>query len=655
MPVSIAPAIRPFAEKGLLLRATRPYLCRREGNEMRFVGAIWKLLVGIKDLLVLVFMLMFFALIYAGLSARPAPIGEGVLALDLDGVIVEQPQRVDPFAELAGVGPMTREHAARDLVAALREARDDERIKAVALDLDGFLGGGQAGLKGVAQALDEVRKSGKPVIAYATGYGDDAYQLAAHASEIWLPELGAVAVAGPGGNNLYFAGLLEKLGVTANVYRVGTYKSAVEPFTRSDMSPEARENAQALGDALLETWTEDVGRARPQARAGIAAILADPVAALTASGRTMSRAALDLKLVDRIGERRAFEQRLAGLGGEGEDGRGFKAVKLAPYVRHANDGPDGPIGVVTIAGEIVDGKAGPGTAGGETIARAIEKGVEKGNLKALVVRVDSPGGSALASERIRQALLAAKAEDLPVVVSMGSVAASGGYWVTTPADFIYAEPSTITGSIGVFGLLPSFEGSLAKLGIGADGIKTSPLSGEPDLLKGPSDTADALIQAGVNQIYARFLGIVAEGRRKSPAEIDRIGQGRVWDGGTARQLGLVDGFGDMDEAIAKAAELARLDEDQRGLTYLEEGPDAWEGLLAGLAEGDEEESVPADAFAGLSPAPQALIVRALADLERIVAGPSIQARCLDCPPTPRALPARANAGGWREWLLALLT
>ena len=176
----------------------------------------------------------------------------------------------------------------------------------------------------------------------------------------------------------------------------------------------------------------------------------------------------------------------------------------------------GPIGVVTIAGEIVDGKAGPGRAGGETIARAIEKGLAKKNLKALVVRVDSPGGSAMASERIRQALLAAKEKKIPVVVSMGNVAASGGYWVATPGDYVFAEPSTITGSIGVFGVLPSFEGTLAKLGVGADGIKTTPLSGEPDLLKGPSDAADALIQAGVEQVYRKFLAIVAEARRKTP-------------------------------------------------------------------------------------------------------------------------------------------
>ena len=621
---------------------------------MRFVGAVWKLLVGIKDALVLLFMLLFFGLLYALLSARPAALGEGVLAMDLDGVIVEQASVPDPLAALAGAGNITREFSRRDIIAVLDEAKEDDRIKAVALDLDGFLGGGQAALTSVGEKLDEVRKSGKPVIAFATGYTDDRYQLAAHASEIWMPPMGAIAVAGPGGNNLYFKGLLDKLGVTANIYRVGTYKSAVEPFTRNDMSPEARQNAQALGDALLETWREDVARGRPVATPGLSRMQADPVGVANAAGGDLARAALSLKLVDKLGERRAYEARLAELGGRDErSGQPYKRIKLADYRDIAVRDDKGPIGVVTVAGEIVDGKAGPGTAGGETIARAIEKGLAKDDLKAIVVRVDSPGGSVMASERIRQALLAAKAKKLPVVVSMGSVAASGGYWVAMPGDFIFAEPSTITGSIGVFGVLPSFEGTLTKLGVGADGIKTTPLSGEPDLLNGPSEAADALVQAGVEQVYRKFLMIVSESRRKSPAAVDRIAQGRVWDGGTARQLGLVDGFGGMEEAVAKAAELAKLGEDERGLTYLEREPDFTDTLLATFVGEDEDmQEAPADALATLAPAPEALLARALAEVRAILTGPTIQARCLACPPA--AGPARLNRED-RGWLARLLS
>jgi protease-4 len=237
----------------------------------------------------------------------------------------------------------------------------------------------------------------------------------------------------------------------------------------------------------------------------------------------------------------------------------------------------------------------------------------------------------LASERIRQALLDAKSKKIPIVVSMGSVAASGGYWVSTPANFIYAEPSTITGSIGVFGVIPSFEGTLQKLGIGADGVKTTPLSGEPDLFKGPSPEASQLIQNGVNAMYARFLNVVAAARHKTPQQVDQIAQGRVWDGGTAHQLGLVDGFGGMPEAIAKAAELARLGDD-RGVTYLEP-PVSWkEQLLQTLADqgNDDEDTSSQDAFASLARRPQVELAAMLAEVRSILAGPSIQARCLEC-------------------------
>ncbi|HET7817596.1 MAG TPA: S49 family peptidase, partial [Sphingomicrobium sp.] len=313
---------------------------------------------------------------------------------------------------------------------------------------------------------------------------------------------------------------------------------------------------------------------------------------------------------------------------------------------------EGPIGVVTVAGMIVDGKAPAGTAGGDTIAQLIEKGVASERLKALVVRVDSPGGSVLASERIRQAMLAAKRQDLPVVVSMGNVAASGGYWIATPADFIFAEPSTVTGSIGVFGILPSFEGTRQKLGLGADGIKTTPLSGEPDLLNGPSPEAEQLLQASVESIYRRFLGIVAQSRRKSPAQIDAIAQGRVWDGGTARQLGLVDGFGGMEEAIAKAAELAKLG-DERGVTYLERPATFKEEVIDMLAKDERDGgTAPADAFA-LFGRGEARLAQALADLRSVLSGPAIQVRCLECPAAAPATLAKRDLGfleALKAWL-----
>ena len=597
---------------------------------MRLVRAIWKLLVGVKDALVLLLLLLFFGGIYTALSARTPAVHDGVLTVALNGSVVEQAAKPSTTAILSGQGSRLHQFALRDLVAALDAARSDDRVKAVALDLDGFIGGGQAAMTDLGAAISRVKASGKPVLAYATGYTDHSYQLAAHASEIWLNPLGTVAIAGPGAQNLYYKGLLDKIGVTANVYRVGTYKSAVEPFIRSDMSPEARQAAQALGDVMLQDWREDVLRARPRAK--VDAYLKDEPGAVAAAGGDLAIAARTAGLVDQIADRRMFEARLAKLGGEdGKAKAGYRTIRLDSYIKDKVDqSPRGPIGIVTIAGTIVDGKAPLGTAGGDSIADAIRKGVADDGVKALVVRIDSPGGSVLASERIRQALLTAKEKKLPIVVSMGSVAASGGYWVSTPGDYVFAEPSTITGSIGVFGILPSFQGTLQKLGVGADGIRTTPLSGQPDLYHGPSPAAGQLIQAGVNSIYARFLGIVGAARHKAPADVDKIAQGRVWDGGTAHQLGLVDGFGGMDAAIAKAAALAHLG-NERGVRYLERPASFREGLMAVLA-GSDDESGTTDAYAALAPTPASEIERALAEVQQILSGPSIQARCLECGP-----------------------
>lgn len=620
---------------------------------MRVLKGIWALLVGIKDALVLLFMILFFAALYALLSARPAPaVADGVLLLDLRGGLVEQPAEEDPFA-LAGGTSTPRPFALRDVRAALAKAKDDSRVKAVALDLDGF-SAGQTAISELGDSILELKRSGKPVLAYATGYSDDAYLLAAHAGEVWLNPMGLVQLTGPGGNNLYFAGLLDKLGVTANVYRVGTYKSAVEPFTRSDMSPEARANAEALAGSLFESWRDDVRKARPQAN--VEAALRAPVQLVRASGGDFAAAAVRARLVDKVGEKRAFEARLAELGGEDLKARGgYKRIRLDRYIAAEvqRESSDGPIGVVTVAGTIVDGRAPLGTAAGDSIAEAIEKGLRDDKIKALVVRIDSPGGSALASERIRQALLQARAKEIPVVASMGNVAASGGYWVASGAQHIIAEPSTITGSIGVFGILPSFQGSLQKLGINADGVKTTPLSGEPDLLKGPSPEAGQLIQLGVESIYGKFLRIVGEARRKSPQQVDAIGQGRVWTGGQARQIGLVDQFGGMDEAIAKAAELAGLDEDDRAITYLDRKK-SWRSELAGLLREDdsaEEE----DPFASLRARPDALAAAALNEIELLVSGPTIQARCLTCGPAGPLPASRERPAGWFARLLTLLS
>ncbi|PZU10844.1 signal peptide peptidase SppA [Sphingomonas sp.] len=615
---------------------------------MRVLKGFWRLLVGIKDALVLLLMLLFFAILFAALSVRPNPAlpGAGALVLKLDGAIVEQPADADPVAVLSGNGPATREYRLRDVIRALRVAATDAQVKAVVLDLDRFTGGGQAALAETGEAIDTVRSAGKPVLVYATGYADDGYQLAAHASEVWLNPLGAIFLSGPGGSRLYYKGLLDKLGVTAHLYRVGRFKSAGEPYIRADQSPEARAANQALADSLWARWGEDVSKARPKAR--LAPYISDPAGALERAGNDTGKAALDAGLVDRLGDRIAFGKRVAQLAGAPTSGKSgdYQSLPLDRYLAAHPEAAAGRVGVVTIAGEIVDGERGPGTAGGETIARLLTDELAKKRIKALVVRVDSPGGSVTGSERIRSAILEAKAQGIPIVVSMGSVAASGGYWVSTPGQAVFADPATITGSIGVFALIPTFEGTLAKLGLTADGVATTPLSGQPDVYKGTSPTIDRLIQGSITSTYARFMTIVGAARHMTPAHVDEIGQGHVWAGGTARQLGLVDRFGGLDDAIAFAATAAKLSGGDARPRWIERDPNPYKALLRDWAERrpDRDTDAVTDPLARIARAPQTTALRALADAGSILSGPVVQVRCLECGGAEsRAEPATVRA------------
>ncbi len=604
---------------------------------MKLVRGAWKILVGIKDFLVLVLMLLFFAGLFAALSYKPnkAAVTDGALVVALDGTLVEQAEEADPFARLGG-GEVTKQHQLRDVLRALDTARTDNRVKAVVLDLDRFMGGYPAAVTEVAEAIGKVRASGKKVLAYATGYSDDSYALAANASEIWVNPLGGTLFAGPGGTQLYYKGLMDKLGVNAHVYKVGKFKSAVEPYIRSDMSPEARAANDALYGALFAQWREGVAKARPKAR--IADYIAKPDEVVAGARGDIAASNLAYGLVDKAGDRLAFGKRVAEIAGApaGKPAGSFKAIKLADWIA-ANPvarGGEG-IGVITVAGEIVDGKAGPGRAGGDSVTSLLLKGLAEKKLKALVVRVDSPGGSAMASEQIRQAILQAKAQGLPVVVSMGSLAASGGYWVATAGDTIFAEPSTITGSIGIFGVIPSFENSLAKIGVTSDGVRTTPLSGQPDVMGGINPVTDRILQAAIEAGYGRFVNLVAQARKLTPQRVDEIGQGRVWIGGVAHQLKLVDRFGGIDAAIAEAAKRAKLDPAKVHPVYLEKPPSAWMQFAASLAGGEDEDEwadqpAGADLYGRIAQERRALLGQALGDARRLALGGSVQARCLEC-------------------------
>ncbi len=604
---------------------------------MKLVRGAWKVLVGIKDGLVLIAMLLFFGLLFAGLSARPsATVKDGALLLDLNGSIVEQPSEPDGFAAAMGdSGP--RQFRLRDVVRALDAARDDARVKAVVIDLDRFAGGYPAAVGEVASAVGRVKAAGKPVLVYSTGYMDAGYMIAANASEVWQHPMGGTLFSGPGGNRLYYKGLADKLGVNVHVYRVGKYKSFVEPYTRTDQSPEAAEAQRALQGALFGQWQEAIAKARPKAK--IQPFLASPDQAIVAVKGDIAQANLASGIVDKLGDRLAFGKRVAEIAGTdtSKPVGNFNTIKYANWLQ-AHPLPTGgeAIGVLTVAGEIVDGKGPAGTAAGTTIAEAMLKGLKDKKLKALVVRVDSPGGSALASEEIRNAVLTAKAQGLPVVVSMGSLAASGGYWVSTPGDVIFAEPNTITGSIGIFGLLPTFENSLAKIGVTSDGEKTTPLSGQPDITGGTTPELDRLLQASIEHGYMQFLSRVAASRKMTVQRVDEIGQGRVWDGGTARQLGLVDRFGGLNDALAEAAKRAKLPADGWHAVYLEKEPGWFGKLVQDYNDSGDDTTDQAfsgsgtDLFARIAMERRAVAAQALGDVRRLATSSSVQARCLEC-------------------------
>lgn len=625
---------------------------------MSFVGKVWAILVGIKDGLVLLFMLLFFVALFGILSARPNPgqVRDGALLIDMSGIVVEEKSQIDPIQAILSRSVPVGETRARDVVRALDAAATDNRVKAVVLDLTTFLGGGQVHLKEIGAAMDRVRKAKKPVLTYGKGYADDHMLLAAHASEVWLDPIGVAVISGPGRNNLYFAGLLEKLSVNARVYRVGEYKAAVEPWSRSAMSEEARANIGGLYGALWEEYKANVTTARPKLQ--LARVTGDPAAWIASSGGDMAEAALAAGMVDRLGDKAQFGARVAELAGKdpwSEKPGSYAASDLSAYLADLGQERSGKkIGVITIAGEIVDGDAGPGVAGGTRIADLLDEALDD-DLAGLVVRVDSPGGSVTASEEIRRAIQRYRDRKIPVAVSMANMAASGGYWVSTPAERIFAEPETVTGSIGVFAVVPTFEQTAARLGVTSDGYRTTPLSGQPDFIGGFTPAMDTLMQTTIGGTYKDFLGLVSKSRRMPVDRVDAVAQGQVWDGGTARQNGLVDAFGGLPDALAWVAERAGAKDGEWHAVYLGAGTDNYDSLIRRLVTSEAGARAPAinngDLFAMTAMRSEGLGARLARDAERLLGTRGVQAFCVECPGAPAAPQAPAARP---EGMLALL-
>lgn len=528
----------------------------------------WGFLVGLKDVLITLFVVGLFILlmrsVFAGDTVPSVPDG-AALQLNLDGYVVEQRTQVDPIATLTDpmAATLPSQTLLRDVLDALQAAAKDKRIKAVTLELDNFAGAGPATLESIGAALDQFKASGKPIYAHGFYYSDDSYYLAARATNISLDPMGGVMLAGYGSYNLYMKEAIDKLRINVNVFRVGKYKSAVEPYSRSDMSPEAREESQALFDVLWDSYKSDVQKARKQVT-NLQSIIDEMPKAVPALKGDISRHALENKLVDTLQSHEGFVTQMAAVVGKDDDDDGlpsYNQIQMDEYIaatRTLTVKTGDKVAVVYAAGEIIDGDHPSGVAGGDTVARLLRQATADDSVKAIVLRIDSPGGSVTASEVIRRAVQAARDAKKPVVASMATLAASGGYWIATGADEIYAQPTTITGSIGIFGIIPTFEKTAAMVGVKSDGVGTTVLSSSNDLAQSFSEPVKALIQSTVEHGYSQFIDRVSVARKLSPERVNEIAQGRVWAGATAHQLKLVDRFGDLEDAVAAAAKRAGL-------------------------------------------------------------------------------------------------
>jgi protease-4 len=530
-----------------------------------FFSGLWRALDGLRRGLHLILMLVIFGVLFGVLRGSvPSVPSKAALVIAPEGPLVEQLSG-DPRTRALdeALGNEREEALLWDLMDSIHAAASDKRIQVLVLDLDKLESGTQPALAELAAAIREFRASGKKVIAYGVELTQERYYLAAQADEIYLDPMGFVLVQGYDRYRTYLKDALDKLGVDINVFRVGTFKSAVETYTRTNMSPEDREESRTYLTALWNAYQEEVTKARKLPPDALAKYVDSFMQTVPAAKGDAAKIALSDGLVTGLKTQIEVEKRLQELVGENDEGDSFSGVSSSDYLRVAradkrlNLGKQ-KVGVIVAAGEILDGDQPPGTIGGDSTARLIREARTDKDIKAVVLRVDSPGGSVLASEEIYRELVALRAAGKPLVVSMGGYAASGGYYISAPADEIWANPATITGSIGIFAIIPTVDKTLGKIGVGTDGVGTTALSGQLRIDRPLSEGARAVLQAVTTHGYDEFVARVAAGRKKTPTEVDAIAQGRVWAGVDAKRNGLVDQLGSFNEAVAAAARRAKL-------------------------------------------------------------------------------------------------
>ncbi|EPU7921063.1 signal peptide peptidase SppA [Vibrio parahaemolyticus] len=546
----------------------------------KFIGlifkGIWKSITFIRLALAnLIFLLMiavfYFAFTYTG-EGRPVIEKESALVMNLSGPIVEQRRYVNPMDSVAGslIGnEMPKENVLFDIVDTIRYAKDDAKVSGLVLALRDLPETNLTKLRYIAKALNEFKASGKPVYAVGDFYNQSQYYLASYADKVYMAPDGGVLIKGYSAYSMYYKTLLEKLDVSTHVFRVGTYKSAIEPFIRDDMSDAAKESATRWVTQLWSAFVDDVTTNRNINAKVLNPTMEELLTEMKSVDGDLAQLAVKMGLVDELATRQDIRTLFAKeFGSDGKDS--YNAISYYDYL--ATIRPDytlanHDIAVVVASGAIMDGQQPRGTVGGDTVASLLRQARNDEKVKAVVLRVDSPGGSAFASEVIRNEVEALKKAGKPVVVSMSSLAASGGYWISMSADKIVAQPTTLTGSIGIFSVITTFEKGFSKLGINTDGVGTSPFSGD-GITTGLSEGASQAFQLGIEHGYKRFISLVGSNRAMTVEEVDKVAQGRVWTGQDALSFGLVDQMGDFDDAVELAAKLANVTD--YGIYWVEE-------------------------------------------------------------------------------------
>jgi len=531
---------------------------------MKLFGKFWRFVTAVRiGLANFIFILLLIVIVAAVLNPKETPLPkEAPLLIRISGTLVDQLTHRPSFVDVFGEEQEDGETLLRDVIHVINHAATDDRVTALIFNLNGLRGGSFSKLEEIGQVIETFKESGKPVLAFADNFSQRQYFLASYADTIFLNSLGNVALTGFSFYGSYFKDAADKLSVKFHLFKVGNYKDAAEPYVRNSMSKASREHNSSWVNELWGRYTRKIEAQRNLTNGTIEAFIRELKGTLSNTDDDFATAAKHAGLVDEVVSRVELNSSFIERFGKNKHTGFFNNISYKPYLKaikprqqHDKDN----IGLIVASGTIVDGSAPEGQIGGDSLASLIRQAVEDDSLKALIVRVDSGGGSAFASEIIRNEITAARANGLPVYVSMGSVAASGGYWISTAAEEIWALPTTITGSIGVWGLVPNISESLKRLGIHSDGFGTTPLSDIYQIDRPLSPDARQVFQSGVDNIYRKFIGLVANARGKTPEEIHRVAQGRVWTGEKALEFGLVDQLGSLNDLVAAIREKQSLD------------------------------------------------------------------------------------------------